>query len=220
MKIDFHMHSKFSYDALTKTDALVKQAVNNGIIPTLTDHNTCAGWKEFRASAKKFKSKINLGLELKTYNEGKKMGEIIFYFMNKPILTNELFEAIDEAKKQDCIISVPHPFDRLRLSAFKNVNLIKDDLDAIEVFNSRTRLNYFNKKAKAFAEKYKIPMISGSDAHTPEEIGNAYTTVNASSLEGARKEILKGRTKIWGKKAREFAHFQTQLIKYGLTGYR
>ena len=50
---------------------------------------------------------------------------------------------------------------------------IVDQIDIIEVFNSRT-LFQSSAKTQIFAQKYGIPGSAGSDAHTPYEIGNAY----------------------------------------------
>ena len=57
------------------------------------------------------------------------------------------------------------------------VKLIFRKLDCIEGYNGRLSIEY-NEKAIELANQYKIPIISGSDAHLYNEIGNCFTLVN------------------------------------------
>ena len=60
----------------------------------------------------------------------------------------------------------------------------------------------------------KIAPLGVSDAHTPEEIGNGLTEINATTLEGVRKEMKKFRTKaVPMAKAKITDHLQTQLAR-------
>src|SRR5262249_29064886 len=78
-------------------------------------------------------------------------------------------------RDQKAVISVAHPFDRLRQGAWREQDLerIIDQVDAIEVFNSRCIFPQDNVKAMAFAQKHHVPGTAGSDAHTPVEYGQA-----------------------------------------------
>ena len=49
-----------------------------------------------------------------------------------------------------------------------------EQIDVIEVLNSRTPIPQRSAKSLAFAEKYDIAKSAGSDAHILGEIGNAY----------------------------------------------
>ena len=46
-------------------------------------------------------------------------------------------------------------------------------IDALETFNSRCMWPGWNKAALLFAKQHNLPGTSGSDAHTPEEVGRA-----------------------------------------------
>jgi predicted metal-dependent phosphoesterase TrpH len=61
--------------------------------------------------------------------------------------------------------------------------------------NSRCLLDRFNKNAKLFAEKNNKVLIAGSDSHSPEEIGYAYTEVRAKTINEAIQKIKKGNCK-------------------------
>ena len=51
---------------------------------------------------------------------------------------------------------------------------LAQQIEIIEVFNARSLILRDSTKARNLAKKYDIPGIAGSDAHTPDEIGNTY----------------------------------------------
>ncbi len=213
MKFDLHLHSMYSHDALTKPSSIVSEAKKKGIVPALTDHNTCKGWDELSHWAKEETVEVILGEEISCYNNGKFCGELVGLFMKHWVAPGEYWEVVQGIKKQGALLMVPHPFDIIR-SRFSLLEKIIDKVDLFEVYNSRTYFNHFNKKALKFAQENDLPMVAGSDAHTPEEIGNAFVEVEADSLEGAKHQLIAGHTKIFGEKATLADHFQTQLAKY------
>jgi hypothetical protein len=80
MLIDLQLHSKFSDGYLTPSE-LVKFAKKRQVkVIALTDHNTTAGLKEFRAAAKKEKIKTITGLELYVKYKNKKMNFLWYNF--------------------------------------------------------------------------------------------------------------------------------------------
>ncbi|MFH1588370.1 MAG: PHP domain-containing protein [Candidatus Diapherotrites archaeon] len=214
MKLDLHLHSNYSPDALTKPETAVKTAKKLGIGIAVTDHGTTKAWPEFTEYGKKFDVPVILGEEIRVLDDEKKFcGELIGLFLTEEINSKHYLEVIDEIKSQKGIIVVPHPFDSFR-HGFKFIKTEFKKIDLIEGFNARSQRNEFNEKAKEFAKEKGIPMTASSDSHTPEEIGNGLTKVNASTLEEAKKELLKGRTGlIENKKANLWHHFQTQLAK-------
>ena len=197
MKIDLHVHSKYSKDSILRINTIRKIYNKKGIIPIITDHNTIKG-------NLKFKCRI-LAEEIKTLN-----GEITGLFMTeeiKPFLPLE--ETLDILKQQRALIMIPHPFDNIRKSSLKKINF-KPNL--IEVFNSRTIQNKTNKKALDFANKNNIIKAVGSDAHTRIEIGNAYNLIEDFN---SKKEFLNNmkKAKFFCKKSPLIVHSYTKLIK-------
>ena len=75
-----------------------------------------------------------------------------------------------------------------------------------------------NERARAFAEKYRLPMTGGSDAHSHYEVGNAFTEVEASDLDEFRKGLLKGRTIVSGHLTFFPFLLVTKLAKIGIIG--
>jgi len=104
-------------------------------------------------------------------------GEIMGMFLKEGIPSGlPVEETISQIRAQDALVCIPHPFDRLRQSTL-NSDIIEElvgQIDVIEVFNSRSYLSHSLTKAKMFADKYGILQSAGSDAHTANEIGNAY----------------------------------------------
>lgn len=194
MKIDLHMHTKYSPCSILRLNTLRKICNKKNITPIITDHNTTKG-------NEKFKCKI-LAEEITT-----KEGDLIGLFMTeeiKPKLPME--ETLDILKQQDALIMAPHPFDTIRRASLRKINF-KPDI--IEIFNSRTIMNKFNKKALNFANKNNITKAVGSDAHTRMEIGNAFNIMEDFN---SKKEFLNNL-----KKAKFFCKKSPNLILYPYT---
>ena len=119
-------------------------------------------------------------------------------------------KTIAEIKAQGGLVCIPHPFDNLRPSAFSGKILaeIREEVDVIEVFNSRAVLLRHSTQAKNFALKHGIPGGAGSDAHTLYEIGNAY--VEMPEFNG-KEEFLKSLTrgKVVGRRSNPLVHFNS-----------
>lgn len=212
MKMDFHMHSKYSIDALSEPRSIIKLAKKQGLTISLTDHNLVKGWDAIRGIAKEEGVEFIQGEEVITYVDGKPQGELIGLFLNEPIKSRNPFEMIDEVRAQGAVLSVPHPFDRFR-KCFKLIDQIVDKIDLIEAHNARCYFTHYNKLAKEFIAKHELVGIYASDAHMPYEVGNAYNMVDANTVEEARQKMLKGEFISFGKKAPWAAHFDTALAR-------
>lgn len=219
MRLDMHVHSSYSKDALTKPETIVARAKKLGIGFALTDHNTVKGWDVVRSLAEREGVPLILGEEINVYHEGRFCGELMGLFMNAPARKREYADVIDELHAQGALVSAPHPFDTFR-APFEFLGRCTGRVDLIEVYNSRVRQPKFNSAALEFARAHKMPGIAGSDAHTPEEIGNAYVEVEASNPEDARRLLVRGECSCHGKPSGFFAHVQTLLRKRGLMGER
>ena len=136
-------------------------------------------------------------------------GEIMGMFLEETVPSGVSVEqAISRIKAQDGLVCIPHPFDVFRQSALRSSTLeeIAEQIDVVEVFNSRAMLDRSSAKARAFAEKHGIAKSAGSDAHTLNEIGNAY--VEMPEFNG-KADFLKAlaQGKITGRKTTPLIHF-------------
>jgi len=216
MLFDLHLHSRASIDALTKPETIVKVMKKKNWGFALTDHNHMDAYKgknDIRKLAKKAGVFMIPAEEIRVDEDGEVLGEIIGYFLNEEIPITTFEEILDKIKEQDALLSCPHPFDWPR-KRFKLFPTEWKKFDMMEVYNARAYYQGLNKEALEFSEGKNITTLGVSDAHTPEELGNGLTEIDAVNEEEFRKEIKKGRTKpIINKKAKIWHHIQTQFAR-------
>jgi predicted metal-dependent phosphoesterase TrpH len=219
LKIDMHSHSHYSRDGFSKPEELLQKAKELGIGLAVTEHNNFDSAEEYKKLNKKFNVPIIFGQEQKVYSEGKFVGELLFYFLQEPIISKDLFEAIDEGKKKGALISIAHPFDFFRkpmLFGFRKLPEMRKLLDAAEVFNARVFFNFVNKRAEKFAFDNKLAFTAGSDSHMVSEFGHAMAVCEADSIEGFRKCLEKRKTTVEGRLSGPLVHVKTTLRNYGI----
>ena len=189
LRVEFHCHTIFSKDSLTKPERLVRAARQKGLQRVIvTDHNSTAGALRAQQIDPEL---IIVGEEIMTTR-----GEILAAFVTEEIparLTPQ--ETIRRLRDQGAFISVSHPFDVLRNGHWDLPDLLEilPLVDAIETFNARCMQAKFNTQAQAFAEQHNIPGTVGSDAHTAFELGTATLTLeNFSNGDDLRRIIRQG----------------------------
>jgi glycosyltransferase involved in cell wall biosynthesis len=168
--VDLHMHTDHSHDCATPVDALLAAARERGLgAIAVTDHNEISGALEARDRAEGIK--VIVGEEVKTADQG----EVIGLFIEEKIARGmSLADTIAEIKRQDGLVYVPHPFDRMHaVPDYEHLLGVVDEVDAIEVYNPRVAVGRFNEEAARFAAKYRIPAGAGSDAHVVQGLGSA-----------------------------------------------
>ncbi len=215
LKADLHIHTQFSMDCQTPLDKIIKrcQELNINCV-AIADHGTAEGALRMREIAP---FKVIVAEEILTTH-----GEIMGMFLKESIpsgITPQ--EAIKRIRAQDGLVNIPHPFETIRGSALNDamIDEIGNDIDLIEVLNSRSPLPANTNKARAFAAKHGIPGTAGSDAHTVFEIGNAYIEMpDFNTKEEFLKSVAEG--KIYGKRSGMFVHLfsgwarvKTKLLK-------
>ncbi|MAG22223.1 MAG: histidinol-phosphatase [Candidatus Diapherotrites archaeon] len=215
MKIDLHVHSQYSKDALSKPESIIREIKNKGLSGiAITDHNTVDAWSKLIPLAKKAGALVVKGEELKVQEQGQTIGELSALFLQEEITVIDFTEIVDEAKAQDALLIIQHPFDLFR-HYWKRPEYW-EKLSGIEAFNSRCILNSWNKKAMAFAREHNFPVTAGSDAHTPQEIGRAFVECDAQNEEELRKAIIKKEVHIAGKLSSPLIHAYSTIAKLNL----
>lgn len=195
VKLDIHIHSKYSYDGFSEIEEIVKQAKKKGLHGfALTDHNSIEGLKTAKELAEKEHLIFIPGLEVSS-----KDGHIIALGVEQLIPRGmSAEETIDKIHEAGGLAIAPHPFAKL-FHYLCVGDLIRDlKFDAVESFNGRTFSG--NKLAKKACSELNFPTTAGSDAHLIEEIGNACTTVNCNSnVQDILATMKAGKTEISGK---------------------
>ena len=136
-------------------------------------------------------------------------GEIMGMFLEETIPSGlPVEQVISRIRAQGALVCIPHPFDTLRQSALGSdtVEEIAEQIDIIEVFNSRTILPQNSAKALAFASKHSIVKSAGSDALTLHEIGNAFVEMPEFNGKDNFLQAL-GKGKISGHRTTPLIHF-------------
>ena len=205
IKVALHIHTNYSLDSYITPSEIISQCKCQGIkCVGLADHCTAIGALKYKGEIEKEGIKVLVGEELKT-----RSGEIIGLFLKKhiPCLDTEgdlltLDVAIKKIKKQNALVLAPHPFDILRLGIGKsNLEKFRNQIDAYEIFNARTKINYFNKKAERYVEENKLTPFIGSDAHIAREIGNAIIEMEEfRNKEEFLKNLKRADTKFYQKR--------------------
>ncbi|MDE0609953.1 MAG: hypothetical protein OXH77_08620 [Anaerolineaceae bacterium] len=166
-RVETHAHTLWSKDSLTRPEAIVRLCRERQITRiAITDHNTAEGALFMKRMAPGL---VIVGEEIMTSE-----GELLAWFVRESVAPGmSPARTIRILRNQGAVISVSHPFDRLRRGAWRQDHLerIIGDVDAIEVFNARCVCSADNERALAFARKHGISGSVGSDAHYGPEYG-------------------------------------------------
>ena len=208
LKADLHVHSQYSMDCQMPLDEIISRCQKLGInCIVIADHGTAEGGLAMQKIAP---FKVIVAEEILTTE-----GEIMGMFLKETIpsgITPK--EAIKRIREQDGLVNIPHPFETIRGSALKDkvIDEIAQDIDLMEVLNSRSPFPANSDKARDFALKHNVAAGAGSDAHTLFEIGNAYIEIpDFNTKEEFLIAVREG--KIYGKRSGVFVHFFSTWAK-------
>ncbi len=185
IRVDMHLHTSRSFDCLNDPLALLEVAAARGIgMICVTDHNQIATALDLR---QRFPDRIIVGEEVKTAEGVDVIGLFIDTLIPKGTPARTTCDLIHE---QGGLVYVPHPFARGKGGGGRILDVIADQVDAVEGFNARLHDPALNEQAVAWARARNLPLGAGSDAHTLAEVGRAFVEVppfepNAASFRNA-----------------------------------
>lgn len=168
MRVDLHLHSRYSHDSSTSLEALIERAGECELDRiALTDHNTAEGALKLATMAPEL---TIVGEEAKT-----REGEIIGLFITSripPWLRPE--EAMDLIHEMGGLTYVPHPLDRNR-SHYRSERIVElaDRIDIIETYNPWCEAAANRAAAELAADLGKVT-ATGSDSHGILEMGRSW----------------------------------------------
>lgn len=209
-KADYHIHSSIG-DAIATPEEIVDycEKFTDLTVIAITDHDQIKGGIIAQEYAKKknYKLHVIVGEEVSTSS-----GHLIGLFMKKRIrrYTN-LIDTIKDIHGQGGICIVPHPLSWLTTSigekSFRKIiEHPHDDVyfDAVELINPAIAGKITDEKAKRINHNYwKLPVVGGSDAHSLDGIGIAYTIFKGKTPEDFRNSI-KNKTTTFGGRYMDF----------------
>jgi predicted metal-dependent phosphoesterase TrpH len=172
VRVDCHLHTVASGDAVTTLDQLAERAVADRIdVVCITDHNETRAAIE-AAAAWNGPVRVIVGEEIRT-----QAGEIIGLFLTERVpYVLPLAEVVTRIRAQGGLVYLPHPFDLVRDSLGAAADRLCADgmADIVEVFNAKIADQQLNERAADLARRWGLPAGAGSDAHDPPGIGAAY----------------------------------------------
>ncbi|MEM0384892.1 MAG: PHP domain-containing protein [Nitrososphaeria archaeon] len=181
-RIDFHVHSENSKDALGSFQQISyfarKREINAVVI---ADHDFFSLEEVVEVNG----VYLIPAIELRTF-----FGHVVCLLPKRRFNPKSAYhDPIEIIHKVEGYAIWAHPFDRV---FFKRIKKIMPD--AIEVYNSAS-FPFKSSSSKAFllAKELDIPMVAGSDAHLPEDVGLCYVEVEASSIFDAIEKIFLGK---------------------------
>lgn len=205
LKIDLHVHTTYSYDALITPKDLIFYAKKRGLDGVaVTDHDRIDGALKI---AKETDFLIVPGIEISSLN-GHIIGLNIAELVPPKLSVDETLDRIHEAGG---IAVACHPITFFKESLKGHISA---RFDAIEVINSSAfPFNYSVRRSEEIASRLGIARVAGSDAHYGPEIGYAYTLVNAESeVDEVVNAIRKGLCSPHGKAIPLTMRFKKKLL--------
>jgi len=215
LKVEFHCHTIFSKDSLTRPKSLVEAARRKGIDRLIvTDHDSIDGALEAKSYDPEL---VIVGEEIMTTR-----GALLAAFVSEEIPAGlEPHEALRRLRAQGAFISVSHPFDTLRGWKLPHLLEIFPLVDAIETFNARCMDASYNWQAQEFARQHNLASTVGSDAHTLRELDRATLTLPAfTEAEELRRVIRAGveNVRLSSPLIHLTSRYATTVKKLGLAG--
>lgn len=214
LKLDLHVHTEKSYDGRMSLDEAVRLAKERGLNGiAVCDHD------EVMDAAAQYGDFIVIpGTEVSC-----REGHLLGLFVREKISARTVEEAAAQIHAQGGIAVMAHPFEHAKdgMQRFAQLSALSGSLDGFEVVNSRAdrKIRNANRLAMEFCHTDastghvynagEIKMIlppaahisgsveaatAGSDAHLPEEVGNAWVEFDVdgvSSLKELGEEALK-----------------------------
>ena len=202
LNADLHVHTWHSVDSYMSYDQLIKACQEKGInCIALADHGTTRGARDLVKIAP---FKVIVCEEVRT-----PYGEIMGMFLKEDIPDKiSVEETIRLIREQNGLVCIPHPFDMVRPSAFRNLKKLEsimDEVDIIEIFNSRSLYPGIGRKSIDLARRFNKVMSAGTDAHSPAEIG--YVNIQMEDFKDSAEFLSSlSRAKIDGKKSSVLIH--------------
>jgi len=193
IKLDLHIHSQYSEDAIGSPKDIIKSLKKKGLQGmAITDHNTVeGGLKAVKIAPKDFI--VIPGIEISTAD-----GHMLALNVEKNIARNlSIQETVEKILDQGGTPIVPHLFRNMSGIKQEKLKTIHQKINTIEVFNACS-MPKTNLKIAKIAKEFNLGGTGGSDSHDPAYAGYAYTVVDTTDMnaDAVLSEINKKKT--WG----------------------
>jgi predicted metal-dependent phosphoesterase TrpH len=169
IRVDLHLHTRRSTDAVISPATLVARAAAVGLDRiAVTDHGRLDG---ARAAAALDPTRVIVGEEVRCREEVDLIGLFLCQELPDGLPVAEVAEAI---RAQGGVVYAPHPYAYLTRGTERAARVLAV-ADVVEVFNTRAFVPAWNRRAADAAAAAGQAGFASSDAHFPWEIGRAWT---------------------------------------------
>ncbi len=192
MKLDIHIHSSHSNDGSVSPKEILKYAKKVGLQGiAVADHNEISGSLKLARGSSTDKDFVVIPAVEVSSSEGHILALGIKENVQRNLSPKETIERIDDLGG---LAVASHPFRFW--SGLGPENVRRSGFEAIEVTNSRS-LKKENRRSLALAKELNCGKTGGSDSHSIENIGKAYTVLENPTwdIDGILEEIRGGRSK-------------------------
>jgi len=216
MKADLHIHSNFSNDGKSTVEEIIAAAEERGLgCIAITDHNTFEAYGLAKDNGKVI---VIPGIEVSS-----KEGHILAYGIDRDIPRGmTVKETIDAIHEAGGVAFAAHPYRWW--SGLGEENTVGNDFDGIEARNSRSTASS-NRRSEALAARVGKPISAGSDAHTPEFIGDGTVELpdGITTWQEALNAVMEGKAKPSSKSrkaASTFKYGTKSITEWVLRGFK
>ncbi len=195
-RIDGHCHTRFSPDSSARVGRIVSWAVGRGLAAlAITDHDTMAGVDPVRREVDRVRAALEIvpGIEVTT----DRRTHVIGLWISRPPRSRSLLDVIDEIHDLGGLVALPHPYRRdtgLLANAEdehrhgpREVEAALSAIDLIELSNAKSDPAELDRLRVRLPDLPRVPLIAGSDAHAPHEVGRSVVEVDEPSPDGLRR---------------------------------
>lgn len=194
LKIDLHVHTQYSGDAKTTLKQVVQYARKNGLDGVaVTDHDTVLGARRLAAQKKLL---VIPGIEVSSL-----YGHILGLNITETVQPKlNMAQTVERIRQLGGIAVIAHPSVVIKTGLGINITSASH-IDGIEVINASAFPFFLSTYlGRRLAIRLDLPQTAGTDAHYPEEIGSAYTMIDAdSNRDDVTEAISRGKTEPCGK---------------------
>ncbi len=210
IRVDFHVHTRYSQDSTLSPATLVRRARAAGLDRVaITDHNRMEGAWEAAALDPDL---IIPGEEIDCADGS----DLIGLFLHEPIPAGlPVAEVAARIREQGGVVYAPHPYAYLR-HAMQRAAHVLAVADIVEVHNARAFVRAWNRLARDAAEAAELATAASTDAHFGREIGGAFTLLPPFANAAELRAVLCEARPVSVRTPSPLIHFRslgTELIK-------
>jgi len=203
MKIDFHVHTNRSIDAVHSPRLMVKGAKRAGLDAiVITDHNRLFSKSEAQSLTREFGTLVIPGIEGGNIAVQKHW---IALGIDRQITNGRIDSILSSIRREGGLSIAPHPHARLGYAEYATLGF-----DAVESLNGSEPDS--NRQVNNTG---RVPEVAGSDAHALPMLGFTWTEVDAdATVESILESVRKGLCRTQGSTIPffDFIRFYPQYI--------